>query len=218
MKSRLKMSVRKLLLTSLILFAAVPNILAESQKAPRRVPELDDMEFKEMVMSVDLGKYADVIKKKQLEEGTNLLKFFEKKEGCNVETFRNKEIILVTIPAKLLFAPNETVLDHKAGEYLEHFKKYLKEPDKYRVLLTMHTDNTGSEEYREILTEERVEAVFDWFDEANGVDTSYLFTYFFGDDQPLYPNDSRENREKNRRLEIYIMPGLKMIEQAKKFK
>ncbi len=36
------------------------------------------------------------------------------------------------------------------------------------------------------------------------------------DDMPLKPNNSVENRADNRRLEIYLVPGKKMLEQAKK--
>ena len=85
----------------------------------------------------------------------------------------------------------------------------------YRVLIVMHTDNTGSEQYRESLTVERAEAVADWF-ERSGVDTEYLFPYAMSDDISLVPNDSFENRDRNRRLEVYLVPGEKMVEKAKK--
>ncbi len=55
----------------------------------------------------------------------------------------------------------------------------------------------------------------DWF-EASGIDTEYLFPFAMSDDIPLVANDSFENRERNRRLEIYLVPGEKMIEKAKK--
>ena len=54
-----------------------------------------------------------------------------------------------------------------------------------------------------------------WF-EDHGEDTRYLFVYAMSDDMPLKPNNSVENRADNRRLEIYLVPGKKMLEQAKK--
>lgn len=178
---------------------------------------LDDMTFLEMLNSVDVGKTSELIQKFQTKEGKNRLlngKYNPKGE-CTVEAYRNKEVLLVTVPAKLLFSPNDTVLKPGAEEYLMPLKRYLKDPDMYRVMIVMHTDNTGSEAYRDKLTEERVNAVFDWFDHS-GVDTHYLFSYAMGDDMPLYPNDSMEHRDKNRRLEIYLVPGRKMVDQAKK--
>lgn len=93
----------------------------------------------------------------------------------------------------------------------------MKEPDMFRVLLVMHTDNTGSTQYRDNITADRVDAVTSWF-EDQGVDTSFTFSYAFGDEAPLVPNTSIENRDKNRRLEVYLMPGTKMLEDAKKGK
>lgn len=184
--------------------------------------ELDAMNYAEMVHSVDLGNQSSVIQQYQEKEArSNLIPKFgsaeQKKKGYRVETYRNQEVLLVTIPASELFAPNETTLMSKAGEILSPFKKYVDNTDKYRVLLFMHTDNTGSEDYRDMLTEDRVDAVFDWFEDQN-LDTSFLFPYALGDELPLVTNDSQENRNKNRRLEIYIVPGETMLELAKKGK
>ena len=180
--------------------------------------DLDEIEFVEMLNSVPLDeKSADLIRKFQEKEGRNRLygREYNSKNGCTVETYRNKEVLLVTIPASALFAPNDTVLRKSAATLLSPLRRYLKEPDMYRVLMVMHTDNTGSELYREQLTEKRSQAVHEWF-VNQGADTSYLFPYAFGDDMPLVENNSMSNREKNRRLEVYLMPGKKMLEQAKK--
>ena len=182
-----------------------------------RIHELDEMNFIEMLNSVDPGNTSALIQKFQAKEGKNRLlngKYNPSGE-CKVEAFRNKEVLLITIPAHLLFDPNDTNLNSNADEYLTPIKRYLKEPDMFRVMLVMHTDNTGSEEYRDKITMDRVNSVFDWF-ENSGADTSYLFSYALGDEMPLKPNDSMNNRRMNRRLEIYLVPGSKMVEQAKK--
>lgn len=182
-----------------------------------RIEELDDMDFIEMLNSVDTGTTSSLIQKFQAKEGKNRLlngKYNPSGE-CKVEAFRNKEVLLITIPAHLLFDPNDTELKSGADEYLAPIKRYLKEPDMFRVMLVMHTDNTGSEEYRDRITFERVNSVFDWFEDS-GVNTQYLFSYALGDEMPLKPNDSMENRRQNRRLEIYLVPGKKMVQQAQK--
>lgn len=185
--------------------------------------ELEDLTFTQMLKSVDLSnepKAAELIRKFQdLEARQKLMNgpLSPKKGLCTIEAFRKKEVLLITIPAETLFAPNSTELSPEASKLLTPIKRYMKDPDMFRVLLVMHTDNTGSEAYREKITEERVDAVTDWFDES-GADTSYTFSYAFGDDNPLVPNTSMENRAKNRRLEIYLMPGEKMLTEAKKGK
>ena len=219
MKNRWKMSVKHLVTVGFVcgLCALLP--LDGSAATPQN-EQLDTLSFIEMINSVDLGDQSSFIQQFQDKEARARLtsKFNSdkaRKEGCRLETYRNKEVILVTIPARLLFAPNETLLNDKADEYLTPIKRYLRQPDMYRVLLMMHTDNTGSEQYRDEITEERVESIFEWF-ENQGSDTSFLFPYAMSDDMPLVENDSQQNRDTNRRLEIYLMPGTKMLEQAKK--
>lgn len=182
-----------------------------------RVENLDDLSFTEMINSVPLDKKSSqLIQKLQDKEGRNRhSKEYSPKTGCTVETYRNKEVLLITIPASKLFAPNEVEVRKDAAALLTPIKRYLKDADMYRVLLVMHTDNTGSDKYREHITEERGNALFDWFADQ-GVDTRYLFSYALADDMPLVENNSMTNRAKNRRLEIYLVPGKKMLEQAKK--
>lgn len=191
---------------------------SKETQAPQRVEDLDELSFTEMINSVPLDeKSAQLIRKFQEKEGRNRLhsREYNSKNGCTVETFRNKEVLLVTIPASSLFAPNDTVLRPTASALLAPFARYLKGNDMFRVLMVMHTDNTGSAKYRDELTEKRSEAISDWYADQ-GANTTYLFPYAFGDDMPLVENNSMGNREKNRRLEVYLMPGKGLLEQAKK--
>lgn len=184
---------------------------------------LEDLTFSQMIKSVDLSsepKAAELIRKFQdIEARKKLMNgpLSPKQGKCNIEAYRKKEVILITIPASELFAPNSTELSINAAKYLNPIKRYMKDPDMFRVLLVMHTDNTGSTQYRDNITADRVDAVTAWF-EDQGADTSYTFSYAFGDEAPLVPNTSIENRDKNRRLEVFLMPGTKMLEAAKKGK
>ena len=90
----------------------------------------------------------------------------------------------------------------------------LKNPGFYKMLLVMHSDNTGSPTYTLNLTRQRVNAVYDWFDENGSVD--YVVPYALGETDPLVDNNSVENRKTNRRLEIYLVPEKTMLQQAKK--
>ena len=210
MKNLLKKIKRGLALGALLCAGATA---AFADKVP-----LEEMSFAELINSVELGKQAELVQKFQDREAKNVLlknKLLTEQNGCSIDAIRNKEVLVVTIPATLLFGPNQTELLNSAGKYLEPFKRYLKDPDMYRVLVVMHTDNTGSEAYREQITEQRAGSIADWFD-GSGVDTEYLFPFAMSDDIPLVPNDSFLNREKNRRLEIYLVPGEKMLEKAKK--
>ena len=129
---------------------------------------------------------------------------------------RSGEVIIITIPTDLLFLPNERNLINDCDYLLSPIQRYLKTSDFYRVLLVMHTDDTGSETYTDELSLDRVDAVFDWF-ETHNTNTTYLFPTASGASEPLFgtKNNTVKNRAKNRRLEIYLIPGEEMLRQAK---
>ncbi len=131
-----------------------------------------------------------------------------------VELMRQGEIIVATIASDNLFAPNSTTLKQNIDSKLLPFTPFFTTPGLYKIILVMHSDDTGSQEYTLGLTENRVNAVFDWFEQRD-LDVSMLVPYAMGDSEPLHPNNSRKNRYSNRRLEIYFVPGNTMISYAK---
>lgn len=155
------------------------------------------------------NKLKDAVQDFQYKQAVELIK-----QNYEVELTRDNEVIIVTIPAERLFASNDTVLAATGPAALKPMLRYLKNPGFYKLLLVMHSDDTGSKAYTVRLTRSRVNAVYDWFD-TNG-DVDYIVPYALGSNDPLNANDSMEKRRKNRRLEIYIVPNDVMLEQAKR--
>lgn len=219
MKSRLKVLYNSALAVLLLCSIAVPERAFASQPddPQARIEALDNMKFAELLYSVDPGATSELIQKFQNKEATTRLLNgkFSPASGCTVEALRNKEVLCITIPAEKLFGPNSTDLLPQAADLLTPIKRYLREPDMFRVVVATYTDNTGDATYQQTLTNERADAVFEWF-ENSGVDTRYLFPKSFGSDSPIRPNTSVEDRAANRRVEIYLVPGEKMVAQAKK--
>ena len=86
----------------------------------------------------------------------------------------------------------------------------------YKMLVAVHSDNTGSREYADALTESRVSAIADYLIQASGGnDDILLVPYAQGMDEPLTSNDRRENRRKNRRVEIYLIPDKPLFKRLK---
>ena len=139
-----------------------------------------------------------------------------KKANFDVEVMRDDEVIVVTIPASQLFDANDTVLNKLGEAQLKPFLSMLTNPGFYKMLLVMHSDNTGSSAYTLNLTRQRVNAIFDWFEENGSVD--YVVPYALGETDPIVDNNSVENRKLNRRLEIYLVPDKVMLQQAKEGK
>lgn len=162
-----------------------------------------------MTPEIKNNKQADKIQEFQYEMAVAF-----KRSNYDVEIMRDDEVIIVTIPASQLFEPNDTVVSKLGETQLKPFLKMIQVPGVYKLLLVMHSDNTGSQEYTLNLTRQRVNAIYDWFDENGSVD--YVVPYALGDTDPIVDNNSVENRKTNRRLEIYLVPEHLMLQQAKK--
>lgn len=66
-----------------------------------------------------------------------------------------------------------------------------------------HTDSVGTEEYNLKLSERRANSVKDFFI-SNGISPDRLKVIPHGELDPAVPNETRENRAKNRRVEFGI--------------
>lgn len=127
---------------------------------------------------------------------------------------RDGLVLMVTVPAERLFMANDTDLSAIAAKTLKHLVPYLRTPDKYKLLIAVHSDETGAEEYLNDLTRSRAESIMQWLGEQ-AVATNSIVTYGMGFDEPKNLNQSREARAENRRVEFYFVPGPVLIEQLK---
>ena len=70
-----------------------------------------------------------------------------------------------------------------------------------------HTDSDGDEGHNQDLSEERAQAVVKWLVD-NGIDRARLTAAGCGSRDPLVPNTTSENKQKNRRTEFDIEEAL----------
>ena len=197
------------ILMAALLMMITAGILPLSAKV--HVDDIYEMSLDENLMTPEIknDKQADRIQEFQY----NMAVAF-KQTNYDVEIMRDDEVIVITIPASQLFDPNDTVLNKLGEEQLKPFLRMLNNPGFYKLLLVMHSDNTGSSEYTLNLTRQRVNAIFDWFEENGSVD--YVVPYALGETDPIVDNNSVESRKTNRRLEIFLIPEQTMLQQAKK--
>ena len=76
-------------------------------------------------------------------------------------------------------------------------------PGIQRVRIEGHTDSSGTDENNLRLSRQRADAVRSWLVE-HGVDAARLEAQGLGESRPIVPNDTAENRQKNRRVEFHI--------------
>jgi len=107
----------------------------------------------------------------------------------------------VEIPG-IVFELNEFKFCEESDYYIQELAKAITTYySRTRILIVGHTDNIGTESYNFWLSEKRAQAVVDAL-VIRGIDRSQLQTQGRGEDSPLLPNDSDENRTYNRRISI----------------
>jgi outer membrane protein OmpA-like peptidoglycan-associated protein len=91
----------------------------------------------------------------------------------------------------------------KSYGYLNYLVNILKKNTGYKVLFEGNTDNVGDEQANQKLSQDRVDAVRDYF-VSKGIDADRIKTKAFGSTRPKYKNDNAAGRAKNRRVEIFM--------------
>lgn len=136
-------------------------------------------------------------------------------EGLKTDlTERDGLVLLVTIPASDLFLPNDTLLAEFAPNKLTHLLHPLRSPDRFKLLVVAHSDDTGTDEYLNNLTRARADAIRQWIADQR-IPVEGVVPYGVGYDEPINNESSRKGRAANRRVEFYFVPGPLLIEELR---
>ena len=136
------------------------------------------------------------------------------KNGLEVTGIRDGEVLQVTIPCDQLFGIGSVELKQSAAEILRKLSIVVRDPVKYKILVSVHTDDTGDELYADSISAARANAIDDGLWQIASERETNVIPYGLGKDEPLVANTSRSNRAKNRRVEIYIVPEIGLIEMS----
>ncbi len=96
--------------------------------------------------------------------------------------------------------------DLKTESYIELDKlaAFLKTNANIKIEISGHTDNVGSKEYNQTLSENRAKSVYNYLIN-NGIEKTRLTYKGFGDTKPIDTNDTDSGRSNNRRTEFKII-------------
>ena len=143
-----------------------------------------------------IGHYMD----KQEQAMRNALASVE-----GVDVARDGNILYVTFRSDNQFDVGSFILKGGSQHDVARMAAILAEYDKTNILVTGHTDSTGSESLNQTLSERRAGAVRNIM-VANGVSSGRVTTVGFGESQPIADNMTEYGRQINRRVEIKITP------------
>lgn len=142
-----------------------------------------------------VGNYMD---RQQAELRTQL-------RGTGVSVSRIGDNITLNMPGTITFQTNSSDLNANFFRVLDGVDIVLKKYEKTVVEVAGHTDNVGSHEYNQALSERRANTVAQYL-EAHGLRSDRVITVGAGETRPVATNDTADGRQANRRVELTLTP------------
>lgn len=132
-------------------------------------------------------------------------KLREKMKGTGVSVTRNGNNITLNMPGNITFKTGSSDLNADFYRVLDGVGMVVDEYEKTLVVISGHTDNVGSDENNQALSERRAASVGQYLG-GKGVNSQRIITAGFGESRPVSSNDSDAGRSSNRRVEVTLEP------------
>lgn len=104
----------------------------------------------------------------------------------------------------IYFETGKAVLRPESNDALDQVYRFLENNPDMKLEISGHTDNTGSLRINQKLSRERARAVVNYL-VNRGIPESMLVYEGYADTQPVAPNDTAEDRKRNRRVEFKVL-------------
>jgi OmpA-OmpF porin, OOP family len=160
----------------------------------------------EMISASSSG-YADGLSAADIGEGdTNPEVIIYLEKGKSEAQFDNKKIAVgETIHLEnIMFNLGKADLKDESNLELDKVVAFLKVNQNAEIELSGHTSSEGETSFNRSLSYKRVKACKDYI-LLKGIDAGRIIAIGFGPDRPVAPNDTEENRAKNRRVEMRLV-------------
>lgn len=105
----------------------------------------------------------------------------------------------------IFFDVNKWDLKAESKAELQKIIAFLKANPTLKVEFSGHTDNSGDKVFNKTLSNNRAKAIYDYVIEKGAIPAANLSYKGYGDTKPKAPNDSPENKAKNRRTELKVL-------------
>jgi outer membrane protein OmpA-like peptidoglycan-associated protein len=125
--------------------------------------------------------------------------------GVDVTETDNGSAILVNLPDGVTFDVGSYSLRPEFRATLDKVAESLIQYPNSLIDVYGHTDSTGSDAFNQTLSENRARTVLNYL-VSRGVPAARIRSQGFGETMPIASNDTADGRQKNRRVEIKIVP------------
>ena len=124
-------------------------------------------------------------------------------DGCP-EIEEEVQEILRTAFENLEFETGKDIIKEESIPSLTELAEVLVKRPEWKLQISGHTDNVGNDQANLVLSKKRAEAVKN-FMISKAIESERLYVLFFGETMPIASNDTKEGRQKNRRVEMKII-------------
>ncbi len=116
-------------------------------------------------------------------------------------------VVKININTDVLFDVDRYILKESADQVLDTLAEKIQSIKKATILVEGHTDNDGEEDYNMKLSENRCKSVVEKLKDIFNEKALYNYEIkAYGENKPKVTNDTPENKQLNRRVEIIILP------------
>ncbi len=115
----------------------------------------------------------------------------------------------VTITLNVEFDTAKAIVKDKYNDEIKRVADFMKEFTDTNATIEGHTDNVGKTAYNQKLSEERANNVRQYLIDKFGIDGSRLTAVGYGMTKPIASNDTKEGRQKNRRV-VAVMEAVRI--------
>jgi chemotaxis protein MotB len=162
--------------------------------------------------NLDFKSRLELMKKEKEAEFVQKLREYMQKKGLTDAaqvSITAQKIRIVFTERAVLFASGSAELDQQAKEVLNDLAELISTlPQESRIIIEGHTDNVPikTKEYANNmeLSIARAISVLNYFVKEKSLPPERFAVVGYGEYRPVAPNDTEENRAKNRRIEIII--------------
>ena len=109
------------------------------------------------------------------------------------------------MPGSITFSSGNASVDSSFFPVLKDVALVINKYEKTTLMVEGHTDNTGADDMNQRLSEARANSVKNYLVQ-NGVDNRRVSTLGMGEYTPIADNTTQAGRQKNRRVELKIIP------------
>ncbi|MBK6802818.1 MAG: OmpA family protein [Novosphingobium sp.] len=157
------------------------------------------------IVGAGIGGVAGGVVGYQMDKQIKELKEQTAGSGVDVTETDNGSAILVNLPDGVTFDVGSATLKPEFRATLDKVAESLIQYPNSLVDVYGHTDSTGSDAFNQTLSEGRARTVLNYL-VSRGVPAARVRSQGFGETMPVASNDTAEGRQKNRRVEIKIVP------------